>query len=172
MLLALGILAVQEFLERDQNLEIHSRRLLSPAEASFYKFLNQTIQSRYIINCQTPLQTFLKKSQQQSMSKRLYTMYKSGHIDFLLLHPLSTEPILAIELDDSTHITPAAKDRDQRKEQLLTAANLPLVRISTTSKWGEVERQAILSKLNDRAITSLSEQTVNQNVKTRPHNLA
>jgi hypothetical protein len=134
---------LQAFIEKNRKLEMQSKRLLSPAEAAFYKFLAQTVGSRYVINCKTPLDDVLKQPRGQRMSKPLFGMYKTGHIDFLVIHPLSTEPILAIELDDSTHLTAAAKDRDQRKDKLLAAANLPLMRVSPSTKWGEKEKQMI-----------------------------
>lgn len=72
------------------------------------------------------------------LDKDLYTMYMNGHVDFLLLHPISWEPVAGIEIDDSTHQTPGGRERDKRKDYLFEQAKLPLRRFRVGEEW-EVE---------------------------------
>lgn len=127
---------------------LKTRRLLSPAELSFYNYLTRATRGQYIIATHIPISDILKR--QSRLARSLYTMFTKGHLDFVLVHPISGDPFLAIELDDSTHMTPNAQDRDERKGKLLTAANLPLCRFQVGQKWNESQITNILTELKNR----------------------
>ena len=58
-----------------------------------------------------------------------------GHIDFLLCTDQTYEPVLAIELDDSSHRSRKAQRRDTNKNNALQSADIPLVRFKARSKY-------------------------------------
>lgn len=133
-----------------QPARIKSHRLLSPAETEFYNYLKRVTQGRFIIAVKTPLKDVFKYD--GWLEPELYSMFANGHVDFLVLHPRSAEPILAIELDDSTHITAAAKDRDARKDRLFSGAKLPLKRVKAGKVWGDAEKNLILDLLKQETV--------------------
>jgi hypothetical protein len=56
-------------------------------------------------------------------------------IDFLICHPSTLEPLLAIELDEPSHARPERQSRDTEVEGLLIAADLPLIRMLSSRTW-------------------------------------
>lgn len=63
--------------------------------------------------------------------KSQYNRYAQLHIDFLLIHPTSSAPILAIELDGPSHTNPTQANRDLKKTELLKTVNIPLIRFTS-----------------------------------------
>ena len=62
------------------------------------------------------------------------------HIDFVLINPKTTEIILAIELDDSTHRTNRDRiERDKFVNKAFEVAGVPLLRIDTSRSYN-IER--------------------------------
>lgn len=136
--------------------QLGTRRLLSESEAAFYWILKKANADKYIIAPKVPLVDFFKAP---LLEKSLYTMLQHGHIDFLLLHPRSWEPIGGIEVDDSTHRTPAGKDRSNRKDILFKSAGLPLARFRVGDNWSVDSLQAWISSLSNDDTANL--RTVN-----------
>jgi len=60
-----------------------------------------------------------------------YNRYAQLHIDFLLIHPTNSAPILAIELDGPSHANPTQANRDLKKNELLKTVNIPLIRFNS-----------------------------------------
>lgn len=66
-----------------------------------------------------------------------FNKIKSKHIDFLICDSVDFEPLLAIELDDPSHLTEEAKGRDHIKNKVLEAAEIPILRIKTQKKYNK-----------------------------------
>lgn len=60
---------------------------------------------------------------------KYFSRIQSKHIDFLLCDSIDFNPLLAIELDDSSHLAEDARERDEIKNRILEAADVPLLRI-------------------------------------------
>jgi hypothetical protein len=125
--------------------KLYARRTLTTAEGRFYDFLSETVKEQFIIQTKVPLRDLFRKY--GWLEKGLYTMHSRGHIDFLLLEPITKQPVLAIELDYTSHDTPKGRDADKRKEELLKRANLPLRRIRVGKLWGLEEQRVIREAL-------------------------
>jgi hypothetical protein len=125
-------------------------RPLTPSEVTFHRYLSSScpLRDRYLVLAQVPLSKLLKK--EGRLDRALYDMYSGGHVDFLLLNPVSGDPFLAIELDDSTHDTPAGAERSDRKNQLLALAGLPLVRTRIGREWAQEVLPEIQEALKPR----------------------
>ena len=54
------------------------------------------------------------------------------HVDFLICDRDTLKPIVAIELDDSTHARENRQLRDEFVNQIFTAAKLPLIHIKVS----------------------------------------
>lgn len=54
---------------------------------------------------------------------------KSRHVDFVICDKQNIKPLLAIELDDSTHRRKDRKESDEFKDEIFEDMELPLLRI-------------------------------------------
>lgn len=122
---------------------------LSMAEISLYRHLARGCPARYLLVAPAPLASFLRF--EGRLDETLAETLEEGAVDFLLLHPTSGEPLLAIELDDSTNDTPAARYKDRHEAELLERARVPLFRTRLGSKWAEELEEAVLNAVNPLA---------------------
>jgi hypothetical protein len=76
--------------------------LLTPAEKSFYQTLLQTIDGRVTVCPKVGLWDIFDV-EDGSQTLALKPRIDRKHVDFLLCEPRSMKPVVAIELDDSSH---------------------------------------------------------------------
>ncbi len=69
------------------------------------------------------------------------------HVDFVIAERDTLKPVIAIELDDSSHNRPDRQARDKLVEQVFANAGIPLLRISTLRMFSREELDRLLSKL-------------------------
>ncbi|NUM48238.1 MAG: DUF2726 domain-containing protein [Anaerolineales bacterium] len=60
------------------------------------------------------------------------------HLDFIVCEKRTFRPVLAIELDDSTHLHPDKQARDDFKNKVLMQAGLPLLRVKIQTVYSPV----------------------------------
>lgn len=66
------------------------------------------------------------------------------HLDFVVVDPANSRILIAIELDDRSHLTFATRERDAFVNELLRSIGLPLVRIQAAASYNpHVLRQQI-----------------------------
>lgn len=86
----------------------------------------------------------------ESKDKRNYSnQLQCKHIDFVLCHASSLEPVLAIELDDSSHSQYDRRESDELKNRVCDEADLPLLRVKVQSEYPISEIGAEIRKLLD-----------------------
>lgn len=66
------------------------------------------------------------------------------HVDFLLCNQQTIRPLVAIELDDSSHKRVEREERDRFLEEVYSAAGLPLVHIKVQSFYRANELRGLL----------------------------
>lgn len=121
--------------------------LLSAAEASFYRVLRGAVGGRAEIFVQIPLGHLLIVSGQSNSARTsARNRFDRKTVDFLLCDPQGLRPLLAIELDDSTHTHPKRQSRDSQVDGLLAAAGLPLLRLPCRRSYDTREIAAALEK--------------------------
>ncbi len=105
--------------------------LLTKAEKSHFHFLNSIIPNNYLLLTQINLDklVYIKNSGDKYFALRNKINRKS--IDFLVVTKNHLHPVLAIELDDSSHQKSSRRKRDQFVNRLFEKINLPLLRITT-----------------------------------------
>jgi hypothetical protein len=102
---------------------------LSPAELGFYHVLRVAVGDWAVICPKVSLaDLFYAKSGSHTVNTSYTNRIARKHIDFLVCDPQSMEPLLGIELDDSSHSRAARKRRDEFVDQVFAAAGLPLLR--------------------------------------------
>ncbi len=138
-----------------------SGRFLSPAETEFHRVLRQMMGDKMLVFAKISLKEFIAVD---SSNYTYHNKIDRKHVDFLVCDTVSLHPVFAIELDDSSHTRPDRAQRDVFVEQVLNAANLPLVRVPVRQSYDSSELGALFKNaLEKRAIREKAEQTESQN---------
>lgn len=102
---------------------------LSTAELSFYRTLKLTLKDEAVICPKIGLgEIFFVPRREGAQAQR--NRIDRKHIDFLLCDPHTMQPLLAIELDDSTHRRPDRMERDRFVDAVFEQVGLPLLRVA------------------------------------------
>lgn len=116
--------------------------LMTPAEAVFFKILRNTIPEAPIFP-KVRVADVLEATNRWSGD---FLRISQKHFDWVLCHPETFEPIIAIELDDSSHQSAKAKSSDATKNEAAHEAGLTLLRF----RWQrEYDEESIRRKIAD-----------------------
>lgn len=124
--------------------------LLSPAERSFLGVLEmiELPGTRFVTKVRLADVFDVDRGVSRSSRTRALNLITSKHIDFLLVRSCDFVPLLAIELDDRSHLNRERMSRDAFVETLFTRTNLPLLRFSAKVSYNQkVLAQYILEQL-------------------------
>jgi len=141
VLAALIILALLRVLvTRRPGLPYRKRdHLLTAAERSFYGVLRRVVEGRYQVAWKVRMADVLWIPGGTADHQRHLNRILAKHLDFVLCHPESSAPILAIELDDSSHREGRRRERDSFVDDALSAAELPLLRVPVRRSYSPQE---------------------------------
>jgi uncharacterized protein DUF2726/topoisomerase-like DNA binding C4 zinc finger protein len=117
---------------------------LSPAESSFYNVLSMAIAGQATICPKVNLiDVFFvaRPNMNQSYRNRI----DRKHLDFLVCKPKTMQPILGIELDDTSHNRPKGKQRDNFVDRVFQTAGLPLLHVPVKPSYSTSELSAKLA---------------------------
>ena len=120
------------------------RDLLSPAEASFYRVLQQAAGSGYHVFPKVNLADLIGVQPRTPKPNAWRSKINRKHADYVLVKQDTLAALAVIELDDASHNTASAKKRDDVKNQALAAAGLPLIRIKARKGYAVDEVRAAL----------------------------
>lgn len=129
--------------------------LLTPAERSFYGVLLGTVQGRLTIFAKVRLADVLKPAAKGQVALNRVIQ---KHLDFVLCSPPDLRPVLAIELDDSSHGRADRRTRDNFLNAACASAGFPLVRIPARRGYTAADIQPVLKVL--RQVVSAPATTV------------
>lgn len=140
-ILALFIIITKDFLDRltkEKPKYPYKKKdfLLSVAEKNFYSFLHKfATENNYLLFVKVRLEDLFWIPQSISPNKRFgfRNRIKSRHIDFLLCDKDKIGPVLAIELDDSSHNRSKVIARDLFIRDIFAEADFPLIRFKV--RW-------------------------------------
>jgi very-short-patch-repair endonuclease len=82
---------------------------------------------------------------------------KSRHVDFVLCRVKDVQPILAIELDDSSHESFRANVSDVVKNEILMQAGMPLLRVRASHQY---DAEALSREIEEKVKTSSTSDAV------------
>ncbi len=115
---------------------------LSRAEASFFQVLKTMVGEKLVICPKVSLAELFFVPRGET-----YQIYQNKidrkRVDFLLCDPKTLKPVLAIELDDSSHERPDRQERDAFVEEVFAAAQLPLARVPAQQAYNTHELIAL-----------------------------
>lgn len=122
--------------------------LLTRAERDFFLVLREALGDSYLIVPQAHLSVFIdNKVVGQSWQAALRHINQKS-VDFLVCDTVYLNPLLAIELDDSSHEFPERRERDHEVERILREADMPLLRIRNRLSYDVDEvRQRVKEKM-------------------------
>lgn len=109
--------------------------LLTRAERSFFGVLKQAMPAGYEIFCMVRIGDVLLVKKGTQSPQRYRNQINAKHLDFLICDEQAVRPMLAIELDDSSHQRASRQARDAFVDQALAAAGLPLLRVPAQTSY-------------------------------------
>ena len=123
---------------------------LSAAELSFYRVLLLSLNEGFVVCPKVNLKDIIfvsgPREKQQSHRNRI----DRKHVDFLLCEPGSMRPVLAIELDDSSHKRRDRQERDSFVDRVFQVATLPLLHVAAAAAYEPQQ----LAKLIQQALSA------------------
>ena len=122
---------------------------LSAAELSFYHVLRSTISEQHTLLTKVNLgDVFYVQQPHKNVGAR--NRIDRKHVDFLICDAKTMEPLLGIELDDSSHQKKKQQEKDALKDAVFAAAKLPLLRIKAARSYVPQDlRKAIEERLKN-----------------------
>jgi len=120
--------------------------LLTKAEKSFYEILRAAVAPHAVL-AKVRLADLVEADERHLLRRSNFDHIKSKHIDFVICDRVLS-PIIAVELDDSSHQRPDRIARDRDVNRILEIAALPLLRfpVRRTYNRAEIAKQ-LLAKL-------------------------
>ncbi len=115
---------------------IKSKNILTDIEFDFYRTLDYLFSDLYLIFSKPRVEDFIHVKKGMTWVERNHyrSHIKSRHTDFLLCDKKTTKPLIAIELDDSSHKTEKGKKRDALMNNIYASAGLKYIHIPVSKK--------------------------------------
>ena len=112
------------------------RYLMSKAERSFFGVLEQvTDNSKYYIFPQVSLGNLVTVEKGTGSYQAFHNKVDRKSVDFALFEKSTISPVLAIELDDSSHDREDRQERDAFVDRVLAKAGLPLLHVRAQAAY-------------------------------------
>jgi hypothetical protein len=107
---------------------------LSIAEASFYRVLKTIYGDKLLVFPKVSMGEIFFVSHPE-VHYSYFNRINQKRVDFLLCHPQTLKPLLAIELDDASHQRKEREERDEFVNQVFQDAGLPLLHIQAQTSY-------------------------------------
>lgn len=108
---------------------------LSAAERSLFGVLEQAVDGKYLIFAKIRVADLLAVQKGALERQGHMNRITSKHVDFVLCDRASVAPLLAVELDDSSHDTEARQKRDQFLDDAFRAAGVPILHVRASRSY-------------------------------------
>jgi len=146
VLIVLGLLVLQSIKgsrnkgassEKSEDLPyVLKRYVMSKAERSFFGVLEQvTDSSKYYIFPQVSLNNLVTVEKGTRSYQTYHNKVDRKSVDFVLFDRNAVSPVLAIELDDSSHDREDRQERDAFVDRVLAKAGLPLLHVRAQAAY-------------------------------------
>lgn len=137
--------------EEKKSLYSYKRKdfIMSRPEHKFFDILVEIFGNKYYIFPQIHLATILDNKIVGQNWKGAFRHIDEKSVDFVICDKSYIKPLLAIELDDSTHRKENRKERDGEVERILNEADLPILRFVNKGYFDKEEiKSLVLNRLN------------------------
>ncbi len=123
------------------------RYLMSRAERSFFGVLEQvTDSSKYYIFPQVSLSNLVTVEKGTGSYQTYHNKVDRKSVDFVLFDRSTISPVLAIELDDSSHDREDRQERDAFVDGVLAKAGLPLLHVRAQAAYDPKQLAASITE--------------------------
>jgi hypothetical protein len=122
----------------------------SKAERSFYGVLKDAVGTDYVLFAKVRLCDLVKVAAGTERWQSHHNRIASKHVDFVLCDTQYVRPMLVIELDDGSHDREDRKDRDGLVDRILTAAQIPILRVAAKASYPPKELREKIQELLKR----------------------
>src|SRR5664280_469446 len=127
------------------------RYLMSKAERSFFGVLEQvTDSSKYYVFPQVSLNNLVTVEKGTGSYQTYHNKVDRKSVDFALFEKSTISPVLAIELDDSSHDREDRQERDAFVDRVLAKAGLPLLHVRTQAAYDPKQLAVSISEAIQR----------------------
>lgn len=129
---------------RDEEYPFERQPVFTNAELKFLMTLQEVTPEGAILLSKVRLADFLKVTAEQRFYIGHFNKVARKHVDFLLVD-IDGNPLLAIELDDSSHRTSRrTMENDAFKNNAFAAAKLPLLRVPVRRSYDASEIENLI----------------------------
>ncbi len=119
---------------------------MAPPEQGFFTMLERILENRYYVFPQVNLISLLNHKITGQNWKAAKSNIDRLSVDYAIFSKNTFTPILAIELDDSSHEEEDRIKRDLKVEKIFSNAQIPLVRIKYQDRLNEEYVRTEISK--------------------------
>lgn len=120
--------------------------LMSEAEKKFYFVLLEIIGNDYLIFSKVRLADLLYLPKMSNSDFYHYqNKIQSKHVDFLICDKENVNPLLVVELDDSSHLKMDRILRDKLVDKIFESAKLPILHIKFSNNY---DSNSLLDQIN------------------------
>ncbi len=135
IIVALVVVAVRSLSRSTATLPYFSKEtLLSRGELAFYRHLRQAVPRGVSVSFKVRLSDLIGCSA-QGWREGFGAKISQKHVDFVLVDSETTAILLAIELDDKTHLAADRRERDRFVDRALSAAGVPILRVPAAAEY-------------------------------------
>lgn len=117
---------------------------MTKSEHEFFDILISSFGDKYYIFSQVHLATILNHKIKGQNYRGALAHIDRKSVDFVLCDKKYIEPILAIEVDDSTHRNPDRVQRDTIVENIFKEVKMPLIRFENHGHFNKEEIEKII----------------------------
>lgn len=129
--------------------------LLTKAELSFYRVLKSVVDADLLIFSKMRLVDLLWLPKGTKNRQAYLNKIMSKHVDFVLCKSNTLSPVLAIELDDSSHQESSRRERDKFVNEVFHKAGLPILRIQAKRSYSPGDLSlAIKQKMDNSSMVT------------------
>lgn len=111
------------------------KSLSSYRELALYRQLTNEVGQDYLIFSKVRLGDVMLLSNEPSNRKHHNNQIQCKHFDFLLCNQETHQPLMAVELDDSSHSRFSRRESDEFKDAVCKQIGLPLLRLTTAQSY-------------------------------------
>ena len=117
--------------------------LMSPGELKFFRALEAAVGSDYRVFSKVRLADIVQpaKTGDKRAWYAAFGVIKSKHVDFAVCDPDTLEFRLVVELDDKSHGRSDRAERDQKVDEILAQANIPVLHYPARAAYSVEEIQ-------------------------------
>ena len=110
------------------------KSMLTAVELAFYNVLKEAVDDRFVILLKVGLSDLCEITSRE-VNQAAFNRISSKHVDFVLCDPVTLAPVVAIELDDSTHYRRDRADRDAFVDKLFRTIGVALIRHRVQARY-------------------------------------